>query len=212
MNKFSRVLLAGMIATGGFFVASANAATIINGSFEQGTGAAVFAGSNAITGWTVNSNYVDRSFAGAADGSWSIDLAGGRNSSISQAIDTIIGQAYEITFSMAGNLDNGLQTHTMIASVAGSFGQTYSFTPEANANRFNKGWVTHTYAFTATSNSSLLTFAATDIPNDAYGPMIDKVSIAAVPEPASWAMLIAGFGMVGGAVRRSRTSSRAVLA
>lgn len=30
------------------------------------------------------------------------------------------------------------------------------------------------------------------------------IAFAAVPEPASWAMLIAGFGLIGGAVRRQR--------
>jgi len=29
-------------------------------------------------------------------------------------------------------------------------------------------------------------------------------ALASVPEPASWAMMLAGFGMIGGAVRRSR--------
>jgi hypothetical protein len=28
------------------------------------------------------------------------------------------------------------------------------------------------------------------------------VDVAAVPEPASWAMMISGFGLVGGAMRR----------
>jgi hypothetical protein len=34
---------------------------------------------------------------------------------------------------------------------------------------------------------------------------IDNVSIGSVPEPASWAMLIAGFGLTGAAMRRRRT-------
>jgi hypothetical protein len=29
---------------------------------------------------------------------------------------------------------------------------------------------------------------------------------AAVPEPASWAMMLGGFGLVGGALRRRRTT------
>jgi hypothetical protein len=33
---------------------------------------------------------------------------------------------------------------------------------------------------------------------------IDNVSIGSVPEPASWAMLIAGFGLTGAAMRRRR--------
>ncbi len=35
--------------------------------------------------------------------------------------------------------------------------------------------------------------------------VLDNVSLSAVPEPASWAMMLGGFGMVGGAMRaRSR--------
>ena len=31
---------------------------------------------------------------------------------------------------------------------------------------------------------------------------VDNLSVAGVPEPASWAMMLAGFGMIGGALRR----------
>lgn len=43
---------------------------------------------------------------------------------------------------------------------------------------------------------------------DNIGPVIDNLSISAVPEPATWAMMIGGFGLVGGAMRRraARTS------
>lgn len=39
-----------------------------------------------------------------------------------------------------------------------------------------------------------------------------KSSTSAVPEPATWAMLVAGFGTLGTALRRSRRSRRAKLA
>jgi len=35
----------------------------------------------------------------------------------------------------------------------------------------------------------------------------DSVAMPAVPEPASWAMMIAGFGLVGAAMRRRRHAS-----
>jgi hypothetical protein len=38
--------------------------------------------------------------------------------------------------------------------------------------------------------------------NPSKDVVIDRVYVAAVPEPASWAMLIAGFGLVGAAMRR----------
>lgn len=204
MNRFWRAFLAGAIATSGLFIVPAKAAIIVNGSFEDGPVAAIFAGSTGLAGWTINSDYVNRRAVSATDGSYSIDLAGGSNSSISQSIDTMIGQQYKITFSLSGNKDGGPKNHTLITSVTGSSDQAYSFVTQPNANGYN--WETHTYVFTATSASSLLTFAAADNPNNAYGPMIDKVSIAAVPEPASWAMLIAGFGMVGASMRRRKPS------
>lgn len=40
----------------------------------------------------------------------------------------------------------------------------------------------------------------------------DTLAIAAVPEPASWAMLIAGFGLVGATLRRRRQQTGSVLA
>jgi hypothetical protein len=39
--------------------------------------------------------------------------------------------------------------------------------------------------------------------------VIDRVYVAAVPEPASWAMLIAGFGLVGVSARRRKAHSAA---
>lgn len=43
-------------------------------------------------------------------------------------------------------------------------------------------------------------------------PAIITEVTAAVPEPASWAMMICGFGLVGGALRRRTTRSRVALA
>ncbi|MFN3371119.1 MAG: PEPxxWA-CTERM sorting domain-containing protein [Sphingomonadaceae bacterium] len=46
--------------------------------------------------------------------------------------------------------------------------------------------------------------------SDNIGPLLDNVLVtqtAAIPEPATWAMLIAGFGLVGGALRRRRLAA-----
>lgn len=39
---------------------------------------------------------------------------------------------------------------------------------------------------------------------DAQGTQVTVTSMSAVPEPATWAMMIAGFGAVGSAVRKAR--------
>ena len=44
----------------------------------------------------------------------------------------------------------------------------------------------------------------------AYGSLINShlaISSGAVPEPASWAMMVGGFGMIGGAMRRRQRTS-----
>jgi hypothetical protein len=50
--------------------------------------------------------------------------------------------------------------------------------------------------------------------NDNNGPLVDNISlsIGAVPEPSTWAMMILGFGLVGASLRRRRLASPLMLA
>ena len=62
----------------------------------------------------------------------------------------------------------------------------------------------------ANSGSFRLVFGdSSALPSDNQGAILDNVSlsITAVPEPATWAMLIIGFGFVGSAVRRRRATT-----
>lgn len=72
-------------------------------------------------------------------------------------------------------------------------------------------FVTYALSFVPTSAGSFsIRFGATGR-NDARGPILDNVNVdsAVVPEPNSWAMLIAGFAFVGLAARRRRRASAA---
>lgn len=66
-------------------------------------------------------------------------------------------------------------------------------------------WSQQTAHFTANAGS-VLTFAATG-QSDSLGGYIDDVKLTtAVPEPASWAMMIVGFFGLGATLRRARRS------
>jgi hypothetical protein len=67
--------------------------------------------------------------------------------------------------------------------------------------------------------SSRLTFTSTTsvfgLVNDSFSSNNDgafTVSVAAVPEPATWGMMILGFGMVGGAMRSARRQPKVTYA
>ena len=45
-----------------------------------------------------------------------------------------------------------------------------------------------------------------------FGTFIGIIGVAGVPEPANWAMMIAGFGLVGGAIRRRRVTVKFAIA
>ena len=79
-------------------------------------------------------------------------------------------------------------------------------------NVFGTRSVLPTYTSSATLTGSVVLtagqrFGAIVDANGAYGGDSTAVTfgITAVPEPAQWALMIGGFGMVGGAMRRRRT-------
>jgi hypothetical protein len=72
-------------------------------------------------------------------------------------------------------------------------------------------WIAESAHFTAGAGSVLM-FAATGT-SDSLGGYIDNVTLStAVPEPASWAMMIAGFFGLGATLRRARRAPVAATA
>jgi hypothetical protein len=70
-----------------------------------------------------------------------------------------------------------------------------------------QAWRQTTFNFTAQNSSEVLQFLAHGTPGGQPPfSLLDGVSMTAVvPEPASWAMLIMGFGLVGAVARRRQT-------
>lgn len=193
----------------------AAAATLItNGSFEIGTdpGAGFttqLAGSTAITGWTVGGHGVDYigGYWVASDGVRSIDLSALNQGSVSQTFATTIGALYTVTFDISGNPDAGPGTKTAVVSLGGSDPQIETYIVGPTNSHSTMNWETRVYQFTAFDTSTTLVFASAD--KNPFGPALDNISAVLgdgsgsnVPEPASWALMLIGFGMVGVAARR----------
>jgi len=75
------------------------------------------------------------------------------------------------------------------------------------------GWIKSTYTI-ADAGTYRLGFGVTNFGDSVVdtglaftGALVDGNPVDPVPEPATWAMLIAGFGLVGAASRRRRTSA-----
>jgi choice-of-anchor C domain-containing protein len=184
---------------------SAQAAEIINGSFEQGGvtnpfGTVTGGNNSTITGWTVLGNSVD--FIGnywqAAQGTNSIDLNGSGQGGIAQTFNTVANQAYAITFFLAGNPDNGPTIKTINVTTNNANAQVFSF-DTTGLNKSNMGWKQFTYNFVGTGSPTTLAFNSQT--SGSWGAVLDNVSISAVPEPATWAMMLLGIGLIGGAMR-----------
>jgi len=86
-----------------------------------------------------------------------------------------------------------------------SFSGSFDLAPNAP---FLATGITMTPAFRSVRDVS---FSIRTSSVDSAGPLLDSVTFTrnAVPEPASWAMLIAGFGLVGAAMRRRTTAQTA---
>ena len=192
-----------------------------NGSFETlatgrtapGSGSldTFYAPSDAIAGWTVSSgsvDYIDTGYWQASDGRFSLDMSGASAGTIQQLFDTVAGRTYSVLFDLSKNPTSALAT---LRVAAGGLSQDYSF--GLSNNNSNMMWSTRSFSFVAQGASSTLSFTSLD--GGVSGPALDNVRVAAVgvagavPEPASWALMILGFGAMGAVVRR-RTRIHAI--
>lgn len=73
------------------------------------------------------------------------------------------------------------------------------------ASQAFSGWQNGHYVFQATSASQTLSFLSIGTPTGLPPiALLDGVSVTMVPEPATWAMMLLGFGGIGAMIRRRR--------
>jgi hypothetical protein len=195
---------------------SASAANmLVNGGFEASSSQ-----TTTPPGWT-NIGHTDGviSYANfgtpAYEGRNYYDIGGfgsptpGVGDGITQTVATAIGQAYQLTFGYTG--ENTAGVTTVLDVLVGA--QTFHFTINAdNSGLFLKPFVTTTIDYVATAALTAISFKIGSSTQIGYNdPLIDGVSFdvakgggGGVPEPATWAMMILGFGAVGTMLRTQR--------
>ena len=119
--------------------------------------------------------------------------------SISQSFATTIDVTYEVTFDVI-RLFNGAGTARINATVTDSVGVIGSSLGAIDATN-GDGGETFSFTFTATENTSTLTFLDDSIVTG-VDTSLESVSVVPVPEPSSSILLgLAGLGLV---IRRKR--------
>jgi choice-of-anchor C domain-containing protein len=202
---------AGVLALTFALGGAAHASNLVtDGTFDSPSGGGSFTtefAGQTFNAWTVDSGSIDLigSYWQAPAGAGSVDLDGDSPGAISQSITTGKG-AYELTFDLSGNPDGGPTTKTVQVSV-GSATQTFTYDLAGNSHS-DMMYVPESLKFT-TSGPTTLTFTSLDV-DTPYGPVIGNVSVAGVPEPASWALMLLGAGALGGALRTRRSRAAAV--
>lgn len=209
----TRILTALALAAG-FAFTPAKAATIIqdgnfdtplaSGTFQTIPGGAFFGTGNV---WKVLGNSVDEIgsyWTPPTPNTGSVDLAGNDLGGISQAFNVGAG-LYKLSFYLSGNPDGGLGDKHVQVQV-GNQNQLFTYSVTGANSKSNMNYVLETLVFQSNGSGDVLSFLDQDKASP-FGPAIGGVSIASVPEAATWIMMILGFGGIGMMLRTRRSAS-----
>ena len=163
------------------------------GSHTLGLWTASNGGANTWNGTTLSGsgNFV------AMDGDYS-------TGAIKQTINGLtVGDYYSLTFNYAFGQQTGYSGATIQSLGVAIGGDTWNSGDVDVASHGFSGWDSATVDFKATSTSEVLSFLAKgNLPVPPFA-LVSDVSIEAVPEPATWAMMMLGFAGLGFAGFRS---------
>jgi len=185
---------------------SAQASELItNGGFEAG-----------LTGWTssgqigVNTAADYNPCCGTVgsepgfSGNHFVDFGSGNTAGVdlvSQAFNDLLGSLYTVSFDLGAF---GAGTN-LVTATAGGVSQNFTVTANNNADTT---FHNQSFSFLGTGLDTVkFTVVATGPDNT--DALLDNVSVSgvAVPEPATWAMMLVGFGGLGALLRRRRTAA-----
>jgi hypothetical protein len=163
-----------------------------------------------ISGWAAYgpANGHNNGLTTSPDGGAMIEMDGAKDyeAEIAQTLTGLtVGQSYDVSFDFAAGQQKCCLGPTTEQLQVG-FGSSTQSTPVLSVPEYAfSPWNVYNFVFTASGTSQVLSFLAIGTPNG-MPPIafLDGVSVAAVPEPASWAMMLVGFGALGVLARRRR--------
>lgn len=193
----------------------ASAAVFTDGLFNNPAGQSTSPGFTTVAGgssygaWTVTGNSVD--FIGSywngpsATGGYSVDLNGNGQGGIKQTFDLSAG-TYVLGFYLSGNPDGDPTLKSISVALSpttsNDISNPYTFTA---GSTHTLDYQYYSIFFTTIGGPETLSFASNDA--GAYGGVIGGVSISAVPEPSTWAMMVLGFAGIGFMAYRRRSEA-----
>lgn len=204
---------------------SASATNLItNGGFEAPAvpagGYTIYGAGGDIGGWTVTGSSVltlatDYAEPGvtfpAHSGLVSLDITGAGNTGnggVQQSLTLAVGAQYRLSFWLANTDGGGNVNYPVDSSVRVSITGVADtiFTDGDTTLTGTSNWKQGSIDFTATSASTVIGFVNNTAfaDNAALLDDIALVQLPAVPEPGTWAMLVAGLGLLAAATRRQR--------
>jgi hypothetical protein len=156
---------------------------------------------NNFAGWSFNSSNTFLAVGGNNDGAVLLNENGGNSSAAVTIGGLVSGKSYTVNFLLSGDNRPG-SAYVLNASVDGGPATTFNGVDGAAGSSLG---TLSSFAFIAGGSTASLVFTQASA-NEA-SPIIDNISVnSAVPEPATWGLLIVGFGMVGVTARRRKAA------
>ena len=205
--KIKLAILAAAVAS--VFSVSAQATPIFSDNFDSYAADQLNWIPPVLSGWTITNGSVDIIGSGGSydfltgNGSY-VDLDGSsaRSGHLSHTVSLLVGHTYTLSFDLAGShrgtteivdVKFGTTTeHSTLSSADGFSHHTMEFAPLSSG----------VYSFEYLNNQ----FGANlgNLEGNHIGALLDNVAVTSVPEPESYAMFMAGLGLMGFIARRRK--------